>query len=185
MKGVIFTEFMELVEEQYSIETAEEILARTDLFSEGAYTSVGTYDHRELLTLFAELSHVSGTPIRQLMLAYGRYLFSRFAVLYPKMFEGVTSALDFLEVVETHIYSEVRKLYPDALLPTFESTRINAHSLDVVYQSARPLADMAEALIVGCLEHFGDRFTIERESADNELGRATRFRVRCQTEVSA
>ena len=62
MRGVIFTEFLEMVEESYGIETAERVIGACDLASGGAYTSVGTYDHHELLAMVGVLASQSGTP---------------------------------------------------------------------------------------------------------------------------
>lgn len=39
MKGIIFTEFLDMVEERFSIETAEEILEAANLASGGSYTT--------------------------------------------------------------------------------------------------------------------------------------------------
>ena len=46
MKGLVFTEFLELVDEQFSFETCEQIIEMSDLPSGGIYTSVGTTSHR-------------------------------------------------------------------------------------------------------------------------------------------
>ena len=182
MKGIVFTELLEMVEDRFSVETAEEIVDRAELPSGGAYTSVGTYDHRELLSIVGQLSDVSGMPARDLIMVYGRHLFSRFVELFPSMFEGVDCPLDFLGSVESHIHVEVRKLYPDAELPKFETTRVDEHSLDMVYRSERPFADVAEALITGCLEHFGNRYKVER-ATDEIAGGGTLFRVRKRMEA--
>ena len=45
MKGIVFREFISMVENEFSIETADEIITASNLKSEGAYTSVGTYPH--------------------------------------------------------------------------------------------------------------------------------------------
>jgi hypothetical protein len=38
----------------------------------------------------------------------------------------------------------------------------------MIYRSQRPLADLAEGLIEGCAEHFGDKLQIERENLADE-----------------
>ena len=43
MKGMIFTEFLELVERTHSAELAETLVANADLPSGGIYTSVGNW----------------------------------------------------------------------------------------------------------------------------------------------
>jgi len=44
MKGIIFTEFLEMVEDRFSPEIADRIIEAADLPSGGAYTAIGTYD---------------------------------------------------------------------------------------------------------------------------------------------
>lgn len=163
MKGVVFTEFLEMVEGAFGPDVADRMIVAADLPNGGAYTAVGTYDHRELVAMVGQLSGLTGTPPDALVRAYGEHLFGRFAVLFPRFFAGVTSALDFLERVENYIHPEVRKLYPDATLPTFEPTRRDADHMDLVYRSSRHFADLAEGLIRGCAAHFGQPLDLVRE----------------------
>ena len=50
MKGIVFTEFLEMVETKFGLETVDNIIENSDLKSEGIYTSVGTYDFNEMVT---------------------------------------------------------------------------------------------------------------------------------------
>ena len=54
MKGIIFTEFMELVEEKFGLDVLDDVLEMSG--DEGIYTSVGSYDHRDLVKLIVNLS---------------------------------------------------------------------------------------------------------------------------------
>ncbi len=45
MKGVVFTEFIEMVEDQFSADMVDDIIDDAQPPSGGAYTAVGTYDH--------------------------------------------------------------------------------------------------------------------------------------------
>ena len=56
MKGMIFTEFLEMVENAYGWEVQENIIDAAALPNDGAYTAVGTYDHQELVSLVVALS---------------------------------------------------------------------------------------------------------------------------------
>ncbi len=47
MKGVVFVEFLDMVETRFSIETTERLLEMSALPSKGVYTSVGTYSQSE------------------------------------------------------------------------------------------------------------------------------------------
>ncbi len=176
MKGVVFTEFLAMVEDQFSFEIADRIIEASDLATDGAYTSVGTYDHTELLRLITALSGETGVAIPDLARVFGTYLFNRFHALYGQFFEGAQSTFNFLENVESYIHVEVRKLYPDAELPSFKCEVQGDTHMVMTYRSKRPFADLAEGLIAGCAEHFGESIDIRHE----DLSDGDRTHVRFQ-----
>src|SRR5215469_17416194 len=100
MKGIVFTEFLEMVERKFSPDLADRIVEEADLASGGVYTSVGTYDHGEMIRLVSCLSHETGTASPELMKVFGEYLFERFAILYPKYFADISSSFEFLKKIE-------------------------------------------------------------------------------------
>lgn len=174
MKGVVFTEFLEMVEEKFSPEVADRVVTSCDLSTGGAYTAVGTYDAGEMIQLVTRLAEVVGAPVSDLLLAFGRHLFARFVVLYPMFFERARGSFDFLGNVETYIHLEVRKLFPDAELPRFD-THPRGSALEMVYRSERPFAKLAEGLIRGCIDHFREAITLSSEPVGDDSGTAVRF----------
>jgi hypothetical protein len=174
MKGIVFTEFIEMVEQKFSTRVANRLLDESSLPSGGAYTAVGTYDHQELVSMVAKLSEITGLPIPVLIKTFGIHLFGRFHALFPAFFEGVTSAPDFLARIEDIVHVEVLKLYPDAQLPHFEIARPDSHSLIMTYHSERHFGDLAQGLIEACIEHFGEPLNLTRENL-TEPGQPIRF----------
>ncbi|MEM6821343.1 MAG: heme NO-binding domain-containing protein [Verrucomicrobiota bacterium] len=175
MKGVVFTEFLEMVEDQFSDEIADELLDSCDLPSGGTYTAVGTYDHSEMVTLIVRLSELTGQSTPELIHVFGLYLFGRFTVLYPSFLEGVNSCMDFLEGIEDIIHAEVKKLYPDAQLPKFDVERPDRDTLIMIYRSERHLGDLAHGLIEQCITHFGESIHVKREDLEDQEGSPVRF----------
>ena len=51
MKGMIFTSFLYLVEERYGLEMVEEVIEEAAPASGGIYTTMGVYDHMELIDM--------------------------------------------------------------------------------------------------------------------------------------
>jgi hypothetical protein len=125
MKGIIFTEFLDMVEKKFSIDTVDKIIESSNLASGGSYTSVGTYPHTEMAELVVNLGRETGIPVKDLLIAFGNYLFNRLAVLYPSFVVFENGLLFFLESIENHIHIQVRKLYPDAELPQFNTKLIH------------------------------------------------------------
>jgi len=175
MKGIVFSEFIEFVEERFSPEMADDIIEASDLPSGGAYTSVGTYDHQELLQLVSSLSEITHTPVPELVRAYGYHLFDRLSTIYPHFITKTESAFTFLQHVDDHIHVEVQKFYPEAELPSFEYEFPLPNQMIMIYRSVRPLADLAEGLIRSCIEHFGEDILVEREDLPSEEGTMAKF----------
>jgi hypothetical protein len=175
MKGMVFTEFLEMVEEKFSPDMAERIIEAGELESGGAYTTVGTYDHQEMIALVTCLSRETGIPASQLIRTFGEHLFERFHHLFPNYFEGVPSAFDFLRHVDDYVHIEVRKLYPEAELPTFACETPRSDQLSMTYRSTRPFAALAEGLIQGCIAHYGEPIEVGVEDLSDGAGTAARF----------
>lgn len=161
MKGIVFTEFLDLVGDRFGEEIVDRIIEESDLASGAAYTAVGTYDHAEIITLVSKLSAATQIPVPDLLRTYGSHLFHRFAEHYPHLFSGIGSCFDFLAQIDNYIHVEVRKLYPDAELPEIHCERKGDDRLELTYQSGRPLAYFAEGLIRGSVAHFGESVDVE------------------------
>ncbi len=172
---MVFTEFLEMVEEKYSPAVADSVIERSELPSGGAYTTLGIYDHKEMLQLVTHLAAETGSSKQELMRAFGEHLFTRFLDTYPQLFAGIDSALDFLRRVEDYIHVEVRKLYPDAELPSFQCWMVNSAQLSMTYRSKRPFAALAEGLIRGCIDHFDEHVDLEITDLSDGDGTAARF----------
>jgi hypothetical protein len=176
MKGVVFTEFLELVEDRFGMSVADCVVTKGCPFQHG-FTSVGTYDYRELLSMVGQLSAETGTPTPDLVRVFGKHLFQTFLNSYPEAFLGVESTEGLLRRVENVIHIEVRKLYPDAELPSFKFPSMAGHGFAIEYRSTRPFADLAEGLIEASIEHFGEPLRAVRIDMDGEPGTHCLFRL--------
>jgi hypothetical protein len=130
-----------------------------------------------MVQLVVRLSALSGLTLPDLLRVFGEHLFTRFAVRYPEFFEGVTNAFIFLEGIESNIHTEVRKLYPDAELPSFECFLEGQDKLVMDYRSNRGMADLAAGLIRGAAAHFNEKLVINRDDFSNGNGTNVRFSV--------
>lgn len=174
MKGMIFTEFLDMVEATWSLDMVDSIIARANVPSAGAYTAIGTYSHEEIIALVVALSQETQQAVPDLVRTFGKHLFGRFLNLYPHFFTDISDSFEFLSGIENVIHAEVRKLYPDAELPSFEVEQAPG-KLILTYISAHPFADLAEGLIHGCIAHFGENIEIRREAVTIPNDGQTRF----------
>jgi hypothetical protein len=175
MKGMVFTEFFNLVESAFGADMLDDIIDDANLPNDGAYTAVGTYDHMELVAMVVALSTRSGMPVPDLVKTFGTYLFGQFVTLYPKFFVNVNDSFVFLLGIEDIIHAEVLKLYPDANLPKFDvQLQVECDELIMTYHSNRHFADLAEGLIIGAAQHFNETFDIVKTNLDEN---STQFRI--------
>jgi len=178
MKGIVFTEFLEMVEDKFSPDVADEIIENSDLSTGGSYTAVGTYDHSELIAMVVQLSKVTSIEIPVLVEAFGEYMLTRFHDLYPAFFENADNSFDFLDKIENHVHVEVRKLYPDAELPTFTTSRPDEDYLVMEYQSQRPFAPLAEGLINGTIAFYKENIDLTINDLSNGQNNHVEFHLK-------
>lgn len=162
MKGLVFTEFVEFVEKSHGLDVADRMINESNVASRGVYTAVGTYPHQEMVALLTTLVGISKTPAPALLQAFGKHLLTRFVAGYPGFFSQTGSVFKFLQSVHGHIHVEVRKLYPDAELPSFSYEQPTPDVLKMTYSSSRGLADLAEGLIRGAIDHYGEAIGLLR-----------------------
>lgn len=177
MRGIVFTEFLDFVDQVAGPQMTEKMLASCDLGSGGAYTSVGDYDHGEMISMLTFLNTATGQEVSEMVQAFGQHLFGQLADSHGEILGDERGILDFLEGIESHIHAEVRKLYPTAELPSFETERASKDNLIMIYKSARPFADLAYGMILGAADYFGSSLTISRKDGRDGENFLCRFEV--------
>jgi hypothetical protein len=170
MKGIVFTDFVQFLE--------RELPEAAPAVGKAAYSPLQSYPEEELLALVSRASLAAGVGVPEVLRRFGAHLFRSLATLYPVFVDGVGSPLELLSGIETSVHGEVQKLYPDAEFPRFEVRGRAAGRLEMVYRSRRPLADLAEGMIRGCIAWFGDDVEVERRDLGAGDGRAARFVLR-------
>lgn len=170
MLGMVFTEFLDMVENRFSPEIADAIIVDADLPHGGAYTAIGYYPHEEMVSLVVQLSRHTQVPTADLVKAFGHHLVGRFRTLYPQLFETTHTLFDFLEAIDGEIHREVRKLYPNALLPRLRTLRRTEAHLELAYESPRSMENLAEGLILGAIDHFHEPCVVTLEERPQAEG---------------
>jgi hypothetical protein len=174
LKGIIFSEFLNLVEAKFGLETVDEIIEKSDLESEGIYTSIGTYSFSEMLQLLNHLSSKTNILIDDLLLIYAEHFFSVIEDSYPGLLASYKDPIEMISSIENHIHVEVRKIYPDAELPTFIVKEKNKNSLIMIYKSSRAMHHFGLGLMNKTFEYFNSKASIVLEKI-KENGTEVRF----------
>lgn len=176
MKGIIFTEFLELVEEKFGLSMVDTIINESELKSQGIYTSVGTYEFSEMLQLITHLSKNTNISVDDLLLVYAEHLFAALINMHPNIVEHYKDPMDLVASIENHIHVEVKKIYPEAQLPTFEIQEKNPDSMKIIYKSDKALYMLCKGLMTETFKLFKTPVNIEFYKL-NELGTEVRFDI--------
>lgn len=177
MKGIVFTEFLELVESKFGFEMVDNILNESELPSNGVYTAVGTYSFTEMVSLLTNLSAETGLEIDELLLVYGEHFFTVVQKSYPAFLKQYTDPIEMLSSIENHIHVEVRKIYPDAELPTFTVVEKTEDTLVMIYKSSRAMHAFGRGLMNKTFEFFETKATILVEKL-KENGTEVKFSIK-------
>ncbi|CAL2104189.1 Heme transporter CcmB [Tenacibaculum sp. 190130A14a] len=176
MKGIVFTEFLELVEDKFGIETVEQIISDSDLESKGVYTAVETYKFTEMVSLLTNLSNLTKISPNDLLKVYGLHFFDVLVQNYGNILKNYKTPLELLESIDAHIHVAVRKLYPDAELPYFEVAKTSDNTLTMTYHSSRAMYAFAHGLMEKTFEHYNQKATINYQLL-KEDGTIVKFQI--------
>jgi len=177
MKGFVLDEFQRMVEQQYGLTTYDQLVRSCQLATDGAYTTVGEYDHHELIQLVEALARSTGRTISTTYREFGRSIFDSYFCRCPQMVSAFTSLKELLKNIEPAIHVEVRKLYPNANLPTFYFEEHSDDHWTVTYDSNRPFADFAEGILQAAVEHYEEPIELVREDLVEETSARFNFYV--------
>jgi|TARA_B110000908_G_C10052957_1_gene357034 hypothetical protein len=166
VKGILFTEFLELVENEFGLGIVQRIIDECQLETDGVYTSIGTYSHKDMFKMVGKLSEIKEIPVPELLTIYGEYFFTTLSKDYPRFMEQ-SSLFPFLDSIEKYIHPEVLKLYPGAELPTFSSEMKNENEMLLNYMSSRKMSDVAIGLIKGASKYFKEDVEIFKVSEED------------------
>ncbi|MCP4955852.1 heme NO-binding domain-containing protein [Photobacterium aquimaris] len=158
MKGIIFTEFISIVEQNFGLDISQQMF--DDANDSGIYTAVGSYDHRQLIKLIISLSNITGISPSQLQQTYGRLVFPSLLKALPIPNIEADDTLSFIRKVEQHIHLEVKKLYPDATPPKFIFNNQTQSTMTMDYHSSRCMGHVCMGLLEGCAHYFNQSLTI-------------------------
>ena len=176
MKGIIFTEFLELVEEKFGLSMVDQIIEQSDLKSGGVYTSVSTYEFSEMLQLLSHLSDNTSVSIDDLLLVYSEHLFAVLVKSYPYLIVNYKDPMELLASIENHIHVEVQKIYPEAQLPTFDLVERQQDNMVMIYKSERALYMLGKGLMLETFKLFNVPVKIVYEKL-NEKGTEVKFSI--------
>lgn len=162
MKGIVFNMLNDMVEEQFGLQTWQNLLDANDL--SGIYIATDSYPDQELVALVTSASEALNTPPADLIRAFGKFMIGGFVEGYGIYFAAHDNLRDFLLSVDRVIHVEVRKLYPGAATPQFLYDESCPDELVMIYRLPRKLCHLAEGLIEGSADYFKQDYTLVHDT---------------------
>lgn len=161
MKGVLMNVVEEAVSAEWGDDMWDDLLSDCDL--QGAYTALGNYSDADILELAEAASVRLDAPLEDVVRILGRLSFPGLIGRNPAFLEGASSVREFLPRVNDIIHPEVLKLYPGASVPRF-ALREDGDDLEMDYESVRDMCMLAEGLVLGVADQFGESVTVHQTS---------------------
>lgn len=161
MQGTIFTALEEMVISKMGLAVWDELIESTQPPSGASYTSGQQYDDQELVNFVVALSEKTGSPVPDLLNAFGQYLFRILYKNSPINLDHITNLREYLLLIDGVIHKEVKRVHPSAYLPKFEYDESDDKKLVMYYQSKRKLCHASIGLIQGAADKFEQDISIE------------------------
>lgn len=177
MKGIVFTTFNDMVENQIGISCWQSLLEKVKPASGGIYTSVEDFPDEELVAMLVQLSAMTGKPVDELLTSFGQYLFHVLAIKHPVFVTDQTDLFGFLKSIDGVIHKEVEKLYQSPNLPEIACEQPSADLLLLNYRSPRRLCHLADGLIRGAAKQFNTEVRISHDLCMHEGNDHCVFRI--------
>jgi hypothetical protein len=180
MKGLVFTTFFDFCEVHYGADLVDDAIALAELPHHGAYTSVGTYPFQEIVALVTAVTKLTKSSMPAVLESFGEHCFASWVKKFPATFDH-KDIFDVLANIDTFHETEVKKLYPDAELPSFKVVSRTTDRLVLHYRSCKPLADLAIGVIRGAALYLNATLKVSYR----KTGEAIEFDVRRPPELLA
>jgi hypothetical protein len=177
MKGIVFTNFNDMVENRFGISCWESLLKEVQPASGGIYTSIEDFPDEELVAMLGHLSSIVATPVDELLADFGQYLFHALTVKHPVFVTGRTDLFAFLHSIDDVIHKEVEKLYQSPNLPEIVCEQSSPDLLLLNYRSPRRLCHLADGLIRGAATHFDTPVLIDHDVCMHDGSDHCEFRI--------
>ena len=156
MKGIIFNIAESFLIDTFGEKTMNEIIDNCNLITKDPFVAPGTYPDNDLVEILVQTTKKVDITMDNLLKDLGRYSFFKLAERHPGFLEPYSSPKAFLLTVEDVIHVEVKKLYSNSHLPTFQYDEPSDNELIITYFSKRKLYSFMEGLIDGVSAYFNN-----------------------------
>jgi hypothetical protein len=165
VKGLLFDVVREVVADLLGEDAWDRAIESAGY--EGSYTSLGNYPDAEMATLVVLLAESAGLSVDDTLRTVGIHGWRHLEQRQPELVAGVDDLGTLLHSLNHVVHTEVRKLYPDSLVPQFDIADEGPGRWLVTYESERRMCRLAEGLLIGFSDSRGISTAITHVSCIN------------------
>lgn len=170
MKGIVFNILENFTDERFGEDEFNKIVIDSDLETKDPFVGPGTYPDSDLFKIVTKIVNVKSLKIDWALREFGLYLFPNLIKINPEYAKESKNLFDFLLRVDSIIHIEVKKLYLDAVTPTFIFSDVTTNSMKVKYISNRNLCFLMEGLLQGASKYFQEEIELKQLSCHHQTG---------------
>ena len=163
MKGIFFTELLEMAEREYGSHTVEKVISSLDAGYHGVFNPHTDYSYKHFFDLIGLISLEVKLSPSDIAKNFGEYLFSRLVILFRPQFAGNSDIFQFLEQIDYFIHVKMQEKFPHDGIKGFKTERLDENTFIVSYRSKRELIDLAIGLFMGCQKFFSEDIILNTE----------------------
>lgn len=170
MLGIIFNAVEYAVVDLYGDDAWDDLIEKSGVL--GSYSALGIYPDQELIDIAHVACEATRMDLDELFVLIGRHSFPALIGHVEYIVNSCDDLFDFVESIHDLIHVEVRKLSPESMTPSIVVNRLSETSLEVDYESDRNMPALAQGLLMGAADYFGQDIEIVRGET---IGNSTKF----------
>jgi hypothetical protein len=159
MHGLIFAELKRFVDEGHGPGVWDALLRESGIGAK-IYLTMEVYPDEELVRLATTASALTGSPLGDILEAFGESLAPTYFKLYGHLLKPEWRTLDVIEHTEQSIHRVVRIKNPGARPPELRCIRMSSVEVLLVYNSPRRMCAVAKGIARGVATHFSETIRI-------------------------
>lgn len=159
MKGHIFNLLEDFIGEVAGVDKLYEILDECSFDTSSRFVRTENYPDEQLLEIVDRTVKKLGLTHEQAHFAFGKWLYPRLITLLPAEFTSFPHPAYVLKKLDDLHKIELKKLYPDAVPPTFEYHALSSTTAELIYRSGRRMFTLVEGTLQGMAEHYNVAIT--------------------------
>lgn len=163
MKGAVFMTLKAMIIEEHGENAWEALVAKVAPECAGRYEADKAYPDSDAVAYIAAVAVLLNSPTSEVTEIFGQYLFAALNKMSPTYTSDAKTLFDFLQSIEPVIHREIRAGSGKSSLPVIVVRRQSEDRILLRYNSPRKLCFLAEGLIRGAAQHYGEKIELTHD----------------------